>query len=380
MRTNLPYLIFGFLFFATTFSYAQISTIVGLTGNWENDSSWDGVNSPGTTNITYNNDITINGYITSGSLSFASIGTNTFELLIKDTLVVNGSLSFDANSINLKVDGLLVVLGDLDAGNKVDLSNSGNIAVTGDLTLPNNGNSDYTGSGSLYVDGTINGSGTAATAATSVQEPISNLDGTGDDSEQTLYDFITDPMVTTLPVELYSFNVLKTSNAVKIQWSTVSETDNDYFEVMRSIDGYNFKTIATIEGAKNSNELLSYSYTDYEAFDGTFYYRLKQTDLSGDFEIFDIKKITLGETVENVKAFPNPVTNGDLNIKVINSSIKGQLFVQIYDTKGFKVEERYFMSKEPFHLETLHFPNLKGLHIIKIQGDGLTHSSVIIFK
>lgn len=100
---------------------------------------------------------------------------------------------------------------------------------------------------------------------------------------------------TLLPIELYSFDVSIKDKDVYINWVTLSEINNDYFEIERSFDGFNWKSIVTIDGVGNSRIKQEYKHIDREVKYGLIYYRLKQVDFDGEFEIFDIKSILLKE-------------------------------------------------------------------------------------
>jgi len=100
-----------------------------------------------------------------------------------------------------------------------------------------------------------------------------------------------------LPVELISFTARSVDNNVDLNWSTASEENNAGFEVQRSFDGRNFETIDFVEGRGTTSEIQHYRFTDLDitsaAIQTTVYYRLKQIDLNGQFEIFDIAAVEL---------------------------------------------------------------------------------------
>lgn len=89
-----------------------------------------------------------------------------------------------------------------------------------------------------------------------------------------------------LPIELKSFSGLSTALGNEIYWSTISEVNNDYFSVEKSIDAKNWSLLDTLSGAGNSNRELKYSIVDPDDKSSN-YYRLKQTDYNGEFEYFD---------------------------------------------------------------------------------------------
>lgn len=99
-----------------------------------------------------------------------------------------------------------------------------------------------------------------------------------------------------LPIELINFSLDKYNDNVKINWTTGSELNNDYFTIERSFDGYIWEEIDRIDGAGNSSSFIYYSYIDKQFnLSGIVYYRLKQTDYDGKFERFHIKSINMGD-------------------------------------------------------------------------------------
>jgi hypothetical protein len=91
-----------------------------------------------------------------------------------------------------------------------------------------------------------------------------------------------------LPIELIYFKALPLNQCVKLEWSTASESNNDYFTIERSRDGRNFYPIGKVKGAGNSLRELPYQYLDESPYSGTSYYRLRQTDYDGKFSFSDI--------------------------------------------------------------------------------------------
>ncbi len=82
-----------------------------------------------------------------------------------------------------------------------------------------------------------------------------------------------------LPIELVSFNAEAKNGRVELEWTTATETNNDFFTIERSADGQNFETLATVKGAGNSMAMREYFAEDAHPFSGVSYYRLRQTDL-----------------------------------------------------------------------------------------------------
>lgn len=96
-----------------------------------------------------------------------------------------------------------------------------------------------------------------------------------------------------LPIEMKSFDISNTGDAVMLHWVTASEENNDYFEIERSGDGLDYFPIARISGAGNSRDEIEYSYHDDHATKGINYYRIKQVDFDGKFSYSESRSASL---------------------------------------------------------------------------------------
>ena len=100
------------------------------------------------------------------------------------------------------------------------------------------------------------------------------------------------PCTMPLPVELSLFTVQKNSaSTVLVSWATLSEKNNDHFEVQRSTDGIHFYTIAQLPGHGNSSVLNEYSFLDENPEEGINYYRLLQVDFDGKSSYSPIRQV-----------------------------------------------------------------------------------------
>lgn len=108
-----------------------------------------------------------------------------------------------------------------------------------------------------------------------------------------------------LPVEYFEpLSVKRENNSSILKWSTATETNNEGFNIERSIDNNNWNRIAFIQGANNSNIIRNYQYID-EYPNEINYYRLKQVDFDGKESIsesvylsFDDKEFLSNSDIE----------------------------------------------------------------------------------
>lgn len=163
---------------------------------------------------------------------------------------------------------------------------------------------------SIEVNGTTgltSGSSIAFTNGTAINSFLFNATGAADASGSIT---LTDPKLTyltpALPVSLTSFNGKATNNGVDLSWTTTSENNNDYFEILRSEDGINFQAIGTVKGSGNSQSTIAYSFIDNSPIKGQNYYQLKQVDYNASSKIMDkTLAIVFGADLSDFKVSSN---------------------------------------------------------------------------
>ena len=138
--------------------------------------------------------------------------------------------------------------------------------------------------------------------------------------------------LTPLPIKLINFTAMPVNNDyVKLDWQTVSEINNDYFTIERSIKGIDWQEISRVNGAGNSVAFLSYSATDHKPYLGISYYRLKQIDFDGQFEYSQIRSVNIRKLDNSqTEIYPNPANN---QITLISNENELQT-VRIYNILG----------------------------------------------
>jgi hypothetical protein len=137
---------------------------------------------------------------------------------------------------------------------------------------------------------------------------------------------------------------------------TVSELNNEGFDIERSIDGREWQTIGFVEGHGTSQEINHYIFTDEVPLAGMNYYRLKQMDFNGKFEYSYIVNVELQLNNDELRIFPNPVSD-ELNI------VNGAGLATIYNILGQPVKE-FLIPNAQFLIHTTDLP--KGQYILRI--------------
>jgi len=145
-----------------------------------------------------------------------------------------------------------------------------------------------------------------------------------------------------LPIELISFEGVLKGDVVLLNWVVATEINNDSFTIERSSGGINWQVVASIDGAGNTDEETRYQYTDKSPFDGTSFYRLKQTDFDGKSEYFNPIRI-VNERSKKITVFPNPVKNelfiqnGGESVLISIYNLTGDLVLQQFVTHSLDI-------------------------------------------
>jgi hypothetical protein len=151
-----------------------------------------------------------------------------------------------------------------------------------------------------------------------------------------------------LPLKLLNFTGSRQTASIALNWQTESEQMVKEFELERSLDGVNFRTIAT-EKANNTGigSRNQYGYKDVatEALGAPerVYYRVKMVDQDGKFTYSNIVAIAPLKGRQSLTVLPNPVkaagvaefeitTAGKVQLRILNQT--GQVLGTIYN--GYK--------------------------------------------
>ncbi|KAA6440854.1 T9SS type A sorting domain-containing protein [Dyadobacter flavalbus] len=168
----------------------------------------------------------------------------------------------------------------------------------------------------------------------------------------------TDNLDVPLPVRLVSFNAVKQENVAFLSWITTEEVNSEKFDVQRSTNGKEWKTIATIAAKGDSKELVNYEAIDKEPVNGLNLYRLHMIDKDGSSTFSKIQSLNF-DVMSNISIYPNPVSE---QLSVLASDWNNVASVQILNANGLKV---YESSNDPIKtINVEHLPT--GMYIVKV--------------
>ncbi len=181
-----------------------------------------------------------------------------------------------------------------------------------------------------------------------------------------------------LPVNLVHFGANPINGDVVLDWTTVSESNSDYFSVESCNDAVNFKEVARLSAAGNSNTTLNYRSLDTSPHSGVSYYRLRQVDFDGKFMYSNIEVVNMPTLWDSeVVLSPNPVISTvDIHLDPDNYSnpiielrdLQGRILL-VKD--GLKVD-----AQKPIRIDLSDFPH--GLYFLQVSENGKSISKRII--
>lgn len=135
-----------------------------------------------------------------------------------------------------------------------------------------------------------------------------------------------------LPVTLSAFKGTQQGKAVLLQWTTVSELNSKHFELQKSYNGTDYRTIATINAAGNSNSRLDYSYLDKEPLTEANHYRLRSVDLDGNNKLSNVVLIRIAGLQQDMLVLNNPFRD-QISIRFVKAP-QTKVDIRLLDLSG----------------------------------------------
>lgn len=138
----------------------------------------------------------------------------------------------------------------------------------------------------------------------------------------------------TVPVELFSFDVKENNGNGILNWSTAAEINSSHFELEKSINARDWIKFDHVQGAGNSNSIIEYQSIDYKLGNVKTYYRLRLLDFDGNYDYSGIRVI---DKIKNrLVVYPNPSISNKLSLVGLSSKISTDK-VRIIDSRGMEV-------------------------------------------
>lgn len=102
-----------------------------------------------------------------------------------------------------------------------------------------------------------------------------------------MYDYNGTLIDDVLPVDLSEFSVEHIRGVNIITWETLSEVDNDHFVIEYSENGIDWRDIGNVDGSGTTTHPTTYTFL-HEDFGDESYYRLRQIDYDGTYDLSNV--------------------------------------------------------------------------------------------
>jgi hypothetical protein len=200
----------------------------------------------------------------------------------------------------------------------------------------------------------------------------------GSGSYNTGYVYFDDGIVTPsviLSADLRELKGEQSNDVIHLQWNTMNEQGNQYFEIERSAGDYNhWEYVGKVNAAGNSTEQKEYAFDDPNYMPGIVnYYRLKAVDQNGEAnysQAIGVEASPKGEHLVNL--FPNPAAVGS-NLQMNYTIDKAQMIhLLLVDIQGREVKSIEFdgqVGNNTLELSTSDLPS--GEYLLRVQSGNL---------
>lgn len=181
------------------------------------------------------------------------------------------------------------------------------------------------------------------------------------------------PCAGPLAFSKFTAQVATGGSAVELLWNTADAGSGGYFEISRSFDGQNFRTIASISDATSNQTAGLFTYLDKAAVDGPNWYQIKRIDLNGRASLSEIRMVVFDAKSISIQAiYPNPVKQNQSVTMVLNSPIAYKLNLGVFDLSGKSIFDRQIEVSQGSNTFTISTEMLSsGIYFLKINGDSL---------
>jgi hypothetical protein len=186
-----------------------------------------------------------------------------------------------------------------------------------------------------------------------------------------------------LPVELVSFDAIRSGADILLRWVTASETDNAGFNVEHAAGDGDFAQLGFVEGHGTTLLPQEYSFRVADLGPGVHRFRLKQIDYDGAFEYSETVETFIGIPGQMVlePAYPNPFNpSTTLRFAVANEQV---VTLALHDATGRVVRTVFngAVTADDMHSVTVDASGLSsGLYVAVLTGESISMSRNLLLS
>gem|GEM_PF-2304680 len=184
-----------------------------------------------------------------------------------------------------------------------------------------------------------------------------------------------------LPIELLNFSAELKNNLALLKWSTLSEINNDFFEIQKSTDLNLWYPIGIVNGAGNSSTVTDYSFMDIDPIESKTYYKLKQVDFDGNYSYTYIVNVTPDFFILSPELLSVYIEKSDKIVVSLKFAFEQKYSLSIIDINGINAYNATGIAEsdnEIFEIPASSLAN--GIYFIKVvlNNSILTNKIIIV--
>lgn len=125
----------------------------------------------------------------------------------------------------------------------------------------------------------------------------------------------------TLPAAFSSFKAYQHDSRIAIEWKVENESGIAQYEIEKSSDEMLFIKVGVQSATGNTMSSVNYSWVDPRPLAGNNFYRVRSEGFDGEIKYTSIVKVAMGKNVAQWQVFPNPVSDGIIQLHFTNQPL-----------------------------------------------------------
>lgn len=181
------------------------------------------------------------------------------------------------------------------------------------------------------------------------------------------------------PVVWGGFEATPHESVVRLNWSTIQETNTDFFMVTRATGNGDFEPIGTVRATGNSTSLQRYEFVDLAPVTGTNRYRVHSYDLDAQSMATEIIEANFSMPGGLQWGAVGPVPAHDKVHITFYTDLQETMNLRVFDASGKTVISKSITSKVgPNEIQLAMSTIQPGVYYVSVQGGSgkLTHKVV----
>jgi hypothetical protein len=175
-----------------------------------------------------------------------------------------------------------------------------------------------------------------------------------------------------LPLTITSVKAYQSNKNIAVEWKVENEMNITQYTIEKSPNGDDYTIIGTVKAVNKIS--ADYSWLDVNPLEGYSYYRI-QSDATGEKAYSNVVKIFAGKAVQGISVYPNPISNGIINMQM-NNEPGGIYAIQLLTSNGQVIIDKSINHSEGNNTETIAAPKLaRGAYLLIVTNPGNVKTS-----